>query len=148
MSENCWFCLENLDSEDLVTTCKKCGVLNDREIYKPLTETEENMAIVDTSSVKLPFFKKEDLGNGAEVTIENEIVMGGNFGQYMGTIKLPDGSLKRVGFNMTSVSSMVSAWGNDTTMWVGKKLVFSIEDITNSKTKQILKDCKIFRPVI
>lgn len=146
MPENCWFCLENLDSEDLITTCKKCGVLNDREIYKPFNE-EEDMAIVDTNSVKLPFFKKEDLGTGGEVTIENEIVIGGNFGQYMGTIKLPDDSLKRVGFNMTSISSMVSAWGNDTTMWVGKKLIFSIEDIINSKTKQILRDCKIFRPI-
>ena len=45
MSENCWFCLTTLCEEDLVTTCKKCGVLNDREIYQPLTETEENMGV-------------------------------------------------------------------------------------------------------
>ncbi len=117
------------------------------EIYDNPNQEEDDMAIIDTSSIKLPFFKKEDLASGSEVVIESEVAKGGNYDQYAGTIRLPDGTLKRAGFNMTSISAMTAKWGNDTTKWVGQKLVFTIEDIINSKTKQVLKDCKIFKPL-
>ena len=55
---SCWFCLENLSCDDLITTCKKCGALNDREIYKPLTETEEDMGkLADLARQRSPFIR-------------------------------------------------------------------------------------------
>jgi len=148
----CWNCnKEHGVEEGEIAHCQHCFVDIDRVPYKPITSEpykEEEKMIIDSSAIKLPFLKKEDLASDSEVTIESEITQGGNFNQHMATVKLPDGSFKKAGFNMTSVSAMVSAWGNDTSEWLGKTLIYTIEDITNSKTKQVLKDCKIFRPVV
>ena len=145
----CWHCEKEFEPKHLsshkdldggsLVLCEWCGAEN---------IGGEEMALIEMDKIKLPFFKKEDLTSGGIVTIESEIAEGGNFGQFIGAIKLPDGSLKRSGFNTTSISAMVARWGNDTAQWIGKELIFTIEDIINSKTKQVLKDCKIFRPVV
>lgn len=113
-----------------------------------LQAEEEEMAIINMADIKLPFLKKDDLTPGTIVTIEDEVKQGGQFNKYMCAVRLPDNSLKQASFNTTSVSAMVARWGNNTTEWIGKELVFTIEDIINSRTKQVLKDCKIFRPTI
>lgn len=97
------------------------------------------MAIIN--DVKIPFMKKEDCKDGMEVMIKGEFVRGGQYNKYSATVETQSGSLYQLGVNDTSVSRMVSAWGNDPSLWIDRRLKLSYEDI-----KQI-KGARMWNPV-
>lgn len=95
------------------------------------------MAIV--SDVKVPFMKEFE--DGMEVIIKSEFVRGGQYNKYSATVETMTGGIYQLGVNDTSVGRMVSAWGNDTSKWLGNKIKLSFEDI-----KQI-KGARIWNPI-
>ena len=129
MSENCWFCLENLDSEDLVTTCKKCGVLNDREIYKPLTETEEDMPNLGDlkNYLKTNDLQQEDIimfvnaGEIKDIDFSKTQDGSGIKTVFQILIELPNAKNKIYTPNATTREILGSKWGKETSEWVNKK---------------------------
>lgn len=152
--KRCWYCDSQLDCKDKeIFECTECGMENDLSTYTPITENkvnkEESMAILDDVKPQHKFFDKkaDSVEVGSIGTIETEPVVMGKFNQVTALIDF-NGEKRMTGFNNTSKVACVTAWGNDTAAWVGKKVKFSKEDIENKKTNALYRNVCVFRPAV
>lgn len=118
---------------------KECKYCNYQEVC--LTEEEENMILGGD------FLKASEVQNGDEITILDE-------GQKIKseTFKYPDGNPKinfnvKVKFNeaektltinKASQEALITAWGNDTAKWVGKKASITLIFLPQLKKNMIM----------
>lgn len=91
-----------------------------------------------------PFFKKGMLQEGAVGRIKTEFVPSGSYQNYTGEVDF-DGVLMKVSLNRTSLYDIVSNYGNNTSEWIGKQIVLSVEDIENKKTNALYRGICVFR---
>lgn len=85
-----------------------------------------------------------DIKNGDSVEIVNAgDIVEGQFGQqHVFSIKTRNGE-KNVAFNQTTLNTLIDAWGDETSAWVGKPVtVFLIKTMVSGK----LNDVAYFAP--
>lgn len=142
---SCWYCSKEIEFSDgeLTKHCPECGIENDiTNTYQP--NKEEKVVKVSSSSSMSPFFKKGMLTEGAVGVIKGEFVQSGKFNNYTGEVDF-DGAVMKVSLNGTSLFDIVKSYGDDTAKWIGKQVVYSVEDIENKKTNALFRGCNIFR---
>jgi hypothetical protein len=167
MIKNCFLCQTEVvfnDGED-VKRCDSCGCENDRPFNNepklvkepiPMTTQEEwlnkretqqqevKVVKVASSNSLSPFFKKGMLQEGAVGVIKGEFAPSGKFNNYTGEVDF-EGTIIKVSFSKTSLYDVVKAYGDDTASWIGKQIVYSVEDIENKKTNALFRGCNVFR---
>jgi len=106
------------------------------------------MAKVDASKVTIPFINYQtDIKANEEVIIGSEFILSGQYEQYTGVVEFFDGKKRKISLNKSSATNLFSAFGDDTMDWVGKRIAFTLQDITNPKTKQVIKDARVWTVV-
>lgn len=148
----CWLCNKETGIKEDAYGDHRCPWCNvEISIYNPADyqpESEEEMAKVNPESYRIPFMDYEtDIDEEGMIVIEDEAAPAGEYGHYTCTVSLASGMKRKVSFNRTSLSNIVSAWGDDTTLWIGKKLKFSLETIINPKTKLEIPNSRVWHPV-
>lgn len=126
---------------ELTKHCPECGVEND--VINQATKEEKVVKVASSNSLS-PFFKKGMLQEGAVGVIKGEFAPSGKFNNYTGEVDF-DGQIIKVSFSKTSLYDVVKAYGDDTAQWVGKQIVYSVEDIENKKTNALFRGCNVFR---
>ena len=138
---NCFYCgAEIIFGEEDTKRCKSCHIENDR----PFNQKEETMVKVASSSSLSPFFKKGMLQEGSVGTIKGEFIPSGKYNNYTGEVDF-EGEIIKVSLSKTSLYDIVKAYGDDTAQWIGKQIVYSVEDIENKKTNALFRGCNVFR---
>ena len=85
--------------------------------------------------------KTKDIKDGDMVTIENAgAVITGQYGnQNVFKVGLPNGEVKNLAFNQTSMNNLIDAYGEDTEEWVNKEVrLFVIKAAVSGKMTRIV----------
>lgn len=88
-----------------------------------------------------------DIAPGCVVVIETEAVESGQYRLMTCVVRLQTGAKRKVSFNKSSLSHIVTAWGDESAQWVDKQLMFALEDIVNPQTKQVFSNARIWKPI-
>ena len=141
----CWMCFTEIEFSggELTKHCPECGVENDI-VNQDTSKKEVQVVKVASVNSMSPFFKKGMLTEGAVGVIKGEFAPSGKFNNYTGEVDF-DGVLIKVSLSKTSLYDIVRAYGDDTSAWVGKQIVYSVEDIENKKTNALFRGCNVFR---
>jgi len=148
----------------MLRECPKCGCQQDSFLdvfccqnpicgaeldFTPYISEEflkkEGQVIVEGVKGLSPFFKKGDLDEGTKGVIKGEFKPSGKFQNYTGEVDF-GGTIMKVSLNKTSLYDLVSKFGNDTSKWVGKEIVHSLEDV-ETKQGAVYRNVAIFRAV-
>ncbi len=142
MANECWMCnaVVVFEGGELTKHCPECGVEND--IINQATK-EETVPIIESKGLS-PFFKKGMLTEGAVGKILTAFTPQGKFLNQTGEVDF-EGQVIKVSLNGTSLRDIASAYGINTDNWVGKQIVYSVEDIENKKTNALFRGCNVFR---
>lgn len=146
MLRQCWKCDYLQETNKDIYACEVCGAEIDFSPYvSPFNNEPPKEVNVIIDSGLTPYFKKGLAEPGTTGKIKTPFEPAGKFMNPTGEIDLA-GTIYKVSLNKTSLYDIVKAYGNDTKKWVGKEVVYSIEDI---KTKQgaIYPNVAIFRAV-
>lgn len=96
------------------------------------------MSIIE--DVKIPFLKEFE--EGMEVMVKSVFERGGQYNKYSAKVETMSGGIYQLGVNDTSVGRMVSAWGNDSSKWIGKMIKLSYEDF------KTIKGARVWNPIV
>ncbi len=144
--ENCWFCDQpHLVRENDIGKCANCHCDIDRVLYEPIIEPLKEEEMLIENKGMLPFFKKGDIEVGTIGVIKTEFKPSGQYLNYTGDVDF-GGTILRVSLNKTSLYDIVKNLGQNTTEWIGKKIVYSLEEI-ETKQGAIYRNVNIFRAV-
>lgn len=152
MLRECPVCGYQQDSNIDIFGCGGCGMELDFSPYlspylncTPPSQYKGGDVIIDNAKGMSPFFKKGDIEVGTEGVIKSEFVPSGKFMNPTGEVDF-SGNILKVSLNKTSLYDIVKAYGNDTAKWIGKKIIYSIEEV-ETKQGAVYRDVSIFRAV-
>jgi len=97
------------------------------------------------NDIQLPFLSMDTVHSGqTTATINGVFARGGKFNKYTAPITLDDGRQVNLSCSDTSISYMVSAWGNDPSKWVGNKIKYELRKTERSPTGKM----HIWHPIL
>ena len=137
---NCWYCETEIiwqSDAEMEKHCDNCGVLVDRNPYKPEPQPKEEVMKPEKQggSQFNPFLKfpNPNEGTEGEIKIGDSVEILDEFAPptnpklkspLFGNVKLENGDLRAMGLNWGSYYNIASSLGQDTSEWVGKKIKY------------------------